>query len=140
MSDNSKDCISNYYKQEYKPATSSDVKPSDVCDCDHCKLVTSMIAPTATSSDENFCDGMFRVCRTDGDRDGKGMPDKITISRNSDNQGGVYVKEAATSTDVTISRKCAEAALNSMLCDMEFDEALLYDELKAALEKNDAKS
>ena len=24
MSDNSNDCISNYYKQEYKPATSSD--------------------------------------------------------------------------------------------------------------------
>ena len=46
----------------------------------------------------------------------------------------------ATSSDVTISRGCAEAALNSMLCDMEFDEALLYDELKAALEKNDAKS
>ena len=32
-------------------ATSSDVKPSDVCDCDHCKLVTSMIAPSDNASD-----------------------------------------------------------------------------------------
>ena len=31
MSDNSNDCISNYYKQEYKPATSSDVTISREC-------------------------------------------------------------------------------------------------------------
>ena len=32
MSDNSNDCISNYYKQEYKPATSSNALVKEIDD------------------------------------------------------------------------------------------------------------